>query len=370
MSSVATTSADDQQYGAVTGDPLLWVDIENPPQVQYLLPIVSAARSCGARTVITARDYGETFALLDASGEAYQRVGAAYGASRFAKARGVLRRVRALARALNPDRPDVLVCASRAAAVTARVQRIPSFVILDYEFVDAAVFRVAGSTILFPDVIDPEVLRRRGIPSRRLVPFKGLKEDLTFSGMRLEDVPAADLGAGSADAVRILVRPAAEESHYFRPESRVLVARLLEFLASRDVQVVFSPRYPRQVRDVEGIAWRHPPVVLTRPLAFVSLLKAVDAVVCSGGTMLREAAYLGIPAYSIFQSELGAVDRHLEAVGRVCLIRSVDELDRIGIERRTEPLAPLHTNNRLPEHIVRHVLAAAGVGGVPVGRAH
>jgi hypothetical protein len=66
--------------------------------------------------------------------------------------------------------------------------------------------------------------------------------------------------------------------------------------------------------------------VLRKSVPFVSLLKSVDAVISSGGTMLREAAYLGLPAYSIFRSEIGQVDRHLESLGRLTILESPDVL--------------------------------------------
>jgi predicted glycosyltransferase len=336
---------------------LLWVDIENPPQVQYLLPVARAANSVGARVMVTARDYGETFALLEDRQQPYRRVGAAYGARKIQKARGVVRRVGSLVTAVRPERPSVLVCASRAAALAASLLRIPSIVILDYEFVDLTAFRLSGAKILFPDVIDPDLLRRRGIPARSLAPFKGLKEDLTFFDASLDSVKEVDFGT-RGDDVRVLVRPAAEQSHYFRPESRAIVGLALQYLAERNAQVVFAARYPQQVRALEGIAWSRPPVVISKPVPFVSLLKAVDAVVCSGGTMFREAAYLGIPAYSIFQGPLGAVDRHLEAVGRACLIRSAEDLDKIRIERRSGSLSPMRINPGLADDIAASALAA------------
>jgi predicted glycosyltransferase len=113
------------------------------------------------------------------------------------------------------------------------------------------------------------------------------------------------------------------------------------------------------VRDLERVDWTRPPIVLRRPLPFVSLLKAVDAVLCSGGTMFREAAYLGIPAYSIFQGQLGAVDLHLEAVGRASIIRSAAELSRIRIEHRSGPLSPMRSNAALADEIARRVLDAS-----------
>jgi uncharacterized protein len=335
---------------------MLWLDVENPPQVQYLLPVAHAARQLGAQVLVTARDYGETFDLLDSRDEPYHGVGAAYGSPRRAKVRGVFRRVRSLVRTVRSERPAALVCASRAAVVAARLMKVPSYVILDYEFVDARIFRLGGSTILYPDVIELEALRRRGLSQRHLVPFHGLKEDLTFANLSLETIEAADIGQRPGDAPRVLFRPAAEESHYYRPESRVLALRTLEHLAGQDVQVVFSPRYERQTRDIEGLGWRIPPLVLRRPLPFVPLLKSVDAVVCSGGTMFREAAYLGIPAYSIFQGQLGAVDLHLEAIGRARIIRSSVELDLIRLERRRAPLSPMRSNAGLAEDIARRAL--------------
>ena len=49
--------------------------------------------------------------------------------------------------------------------------------------------------------------------------------------------------------------------------------------------------------------------------------------------MLREAAYLGIQAHTIFQSEMGCVDRYLESLGRVNVIESPTDFDRIQLER-------------------------------------
>ena len=102
------------------------------------------------------------------------------------------------------------------------------------------------------------------------------------------------------------------------PRSRQLTLEVLSQLAADEARVVvFTPRHAHQVHDLETLSWAAPPVVLERPAPFMSLLAAADVVVSAGGTMLREAAYLGIPAISIFQSEVGSVDRALEAEGRL-----------------------------------------------------
>jgi hypothetical protein len=105
---------------------------------------------------------------------------------------------------------------------------------------------------------------------------------------------------------------------------------------------VLAPRAPTQTALVNGLAWKHEPIVLHRPVPFVSLLKSVDAVVCSGGTMLREAAYLGIPAYSVFENPPGAVDRWLERIGRAKLLTDPDQID-------PEPRPPLGRLDSNPE---------------------
>jgi hypothetical protein len=75
--------------------------------------------------------------------------------------------------------------------------------------------------------------------------------------------------------------------------------------------------------------------------------------------MLREAAYLGIPAYSIFRSQSGAVDRWLEQVGRAQLLGSPADLDRIQLHRRG-PLRRLDSNPDLLDQLVAVITAAAG----------
>jgi predicted glycosyltransferase len=159
--------------------------------------------------------------------------------------------------------------------------------------------------------------------------------------------------------VRVLVRPPAEDSHYYDDESRRLALALLRMLAGRDdVRMVFAPRYARQRADVEALEWRVQPVVLTEAVPFASLLHAVDLVVCSGGTMLREAAYLGVPAYTIFRSEIGGVDRWLESIGRVGVLEREGDLARMELRRRG-PVAPLRTNPHLLDELVDVVLGRA-----------
>jgi predicted glycosyltransferase len=304
----------------------IWIDIDNPPQVQYLVPFADAFKQRGADVVVTARDYGNALALLAQTASSFTVVGGEFGRSKAAKSAGALLRARKLVSLFADDRPDALICASRSAALAARYMKVPSFVIGDYEYSNSSVYRLTRSTILYPDVIDPAPLLAGGISREQLVAFRGIKEDISLGNVDIAATAPHRFSEIEDDAlVRVLFRPPSERSHYYNPASRSLALRTFEYLAQQPaVIVIICPRHAWQADELLRTPSRNQPIVLDRPIPFVALLKAVDVVVCSGGTMLREAAYLGVPAYSIFKSRIGGVDRYLASIGRVQLIQSTE----------------------------------------------
>jgi predicted glycosyltransferase len=338
--------------------PKVWIDIDNPPQVQYLLPFVDAFRTRGASVLVTARDYGNALELLEQRSAVFYPVGTQVGHSKIAKVAAVVKRARALTSLAAKDgKPSALLCSSRSAALAARRMGIASFVIADYEFANSSFYRLTGSTILYPEVVDPTPFLNSGVRGDRLIPFSGLKEDISLSGLDVAATPAHHFPEIAEDGlVRVLFRPPAELSHYFDARSRDLALQVLAYLASREeAVVVFLPRYSWQRLDLERFNWKNKPLILERAVPFVSLLKAVDVLVCSGGTMLREAAYLGVPAYSIFKSPVGGVDRYLASIGRLVLVDSAEELSDIELRKAPE-LSPLAGNPRLLDELAELVL--------------
>ncbi len=337
----------------------VWIDIDNPPQVQYLLPFKRAFEAAGHTVVVTARDYGITLQLLRERDVEHQVVGREAGTGRMRKATAAVRRAYALTRLFKRgERPGIVVTASRAAALAGRRFGAPVFTFIDYEYVDLNVPRRTGSYVLFPEAIGADVFERKGFAPDRLIAFAGLKEGISFADVELASVIPFDFGAAASGAPRLLFRPPAERAHYYDHESGDLAGALLERLSARDdVQVVLTPRYAHQVQYVDAYDWTVAPIVLAEPVPFVSLLAAVDAVMSSGGTMLREAAYLGLPAYSIFRSEIGAVDRHLQELGRLRFVESAAELDSIAFEE-SGGLAPAFPPGReLVDRLVAEMVA-------------
>ena len=332
----------------------VWVDIENPPQVRYLLPLVETFTQREADVFVTARDYGITFELLREQDVDFVSVGRHFGAAKSSKVAGTLRRVWDLRRLLNRrGRPHLVVSASRSASLAARSLRIPSFVHCDYEHADFSAFRFAHSYLIHPAVIADELFEARGLSASRLLSYSGIKEDITFAHIDLEGIEPYPLPAPpDPNVTRLLFRPPAEESHYHRAESSALGHSALRRLADADdVQVILSPRYDWQADALDEFEWNVPPFVLREAAPFVALLKSVDVVASGGGTMTREAAYLGVPAVSLFRGEEGLVDRYLESLGRLAIVRSEADLEKVDF-KGLAPSPPLYTNRRAADEVV------------------
>jgi predicted glycosyltransferase len=328
-----------------------WVDVDNPPQAQYLSPVAKALRERGHQVLLTARDHAPTLEVLANRGETAVPVAGTFGSSTLSKVVGTLTRVARLRVLVGRriGRPAAVVSTSRSGVAAAWAMRAPAFTVLDYEGVELGVFRRSGTTILHPSVVPAERFVERGFPADRLRAFPGLKEDLAFSGLDVDALDAADLPPPrDARLPAVLVRPPSETSHYRVEASVGMIHLLLDDLSSRsDVQVVFSPRASAQVRMVETREWRVPPVVLTRQVPLVGLLRAVDRVVTGGGTMLREASWLGVPGVSVFQGRQPAVDEWLEGQGA---IRRVTDPSEIGQLDWTRPAA-IQAISRSPDAI-------------------
>jgi uncharacterized protein len=135
--------------------------------------------------------------------------------------------------------------------------------------------------------------------------------------------------------------------------------RLLD--AAPSVRTVVLPRTDAQREAVRGTA----AIVPERPVDGPSLVAAADLVVSAGGTMNREAAALGTPAYTPFAGRLGAVDRSLIADGRLRRLESPDDL---ALEPKPAVARP---PTRDPEALLDLILEAASPRSEGVsGRVH
>jgi len=321
---------------------VVWIDLENSPHVPFFLPWIGWLREAGHEVLLTARDLSQTHELLRLHGLDFAAVGGHGGGGFARKALRTLARADGLARVVRPRRPALaLGHGSRAQVVAAALLGIPSIAFLDYEYVSLRLFGRLCRRVFFPDAVARDLLRRRGVPASRLVSYPGFKEQVYLD-------PEADRPA-PLDPPLVLARPPARLAHYHTPRSEALYRRLVERLAqeARSCRVLFLPRYAGDLPELRALCAAHGHFRLperARPAR--ELILGASLVVSGGGTMVREAAVLGVPSASFFGGPVGGVDAALARAGRLRMLREDADVDRLPLpaprdgERAGEGRAP------------------------------
>jgi predicted glycosyltransferase len=132
------------------------------------------------------------------------------------------------------------------------------------------------------------------------------------------------------DKVLAIVRTPPDVALYHR-QGNPLFGDLLRRLGSDpSVHAVVLPRTADQRTEIAALAL---PSVLIPDHAIdaQSLVALADLVISAGGTMNREAAALGIPAYTTFAGRMGAVDEMLVGEGRLEILSSPET---VRLEKR------------------------------------
>jgi predicted glycosyltransferase len=320
-----------------------WVDIANAPNVTVFRPVVERLRARGDGVLVTAWDRGQAKALSAEAWPETRLVGSqGFRMAQWAKGTAIFERAANLAREMRGEGIDVaLGHASNAQVMAARLLRIPSVNMMDYEHHPAnhLGFRMAD-LVFTPSAIPFAAMRSHGLSRRRWVPYACLKEEIAFS--LWEPVPEFRKTLEVADdELLAVVRPAAEGAMYHR-HGNTLCDDVLDRLAADGCTILLTPRTRSQG---EGFVGRKSVRVLFDPVSGPDLLYAADVFVGAGGSMTREAAVLGTPSYSIFQGKPAAVDGYLESVGRIRKLMSVGELPAVvrkgesAAERTASPAA-------------------------------
>jgi uncharacterized protein len=337
----------------------VWIDIDNTPHVPFFRPIIRELRSRGIDTLVTARDAFQVCELAAQLRVDVRRVGRHYGKNVLLKSWGLCWRSAQLLPIVLQERPAIAVShGARSQILLSNLLRIPTIMIADYE-------HVATPPLVRPKwEIVPHVLpasRLHCTDRQRIRTYAGIKEDVYASELNPDPALLDELDL-PGDHVIVTVRPPANEAHYHRPESDELFVHFMHRVCrTPGITAVLLPRNRVQERDIRATfpAWFESGRVIVpgRAVDGLNLLWHSDLVVSGGGTMNREAAALGVPVYSIFRGATGAVDRHLEAKGRLRLITSRDEVERrIPLVRRSRGVPPAAARGGAREEIVTHIL--------------
>jgi predicted glycosyltransferase len=313
----------------------VWIDLTNSPHVLVMRPVIERLRAAGHEVEVTARDFAQTLELCARFGIAHTPVGRHRGGHRGAKARGLVERSLALARWARRRRFDLaLGHGSNDVTVAAALLRVPSATMFDYEWatVQHTINCRLARTVVIPDAIAPDRVRRYGASAEKLRTYPGLKEEYYLADFEPDPAVLGELGLDPRAPLAV-VRTPPEVSLYHRFHND-LFAVVLERL--RGTQTVVLPRTPAQRAELERAGGF---IVPAHAVDAQSLIAHADLVVSAGGTMNREAVALGTPAYTVFEGRLGAVDERLIAQGRLHALRdpaAVELIKRSAAQRRTE----------------------------------
>jgi predicted glycosyltransferase len=304
----------------------IWVDLTNPAHVIVLRPLVELLEADGHEVTLTARPLSHTTELLDDWGHPYTALGQHGGAGRLGKALAASSRAaQAFAFARGKGFGYGLAHGSTDLPPVGRVLGIPNTTMFDYEWatLQHSLNCRLATRVLMPDAIPAERVARYGARPPKLIRYPGLKEEYYLAGFQPDESVVDELELDRARVIAI-VRTAPSYALYLGGSENELLPRVLRRLLDEGAQVVALARTDEQRRALREL---DPGIVVPdRSVDARSLAALADLVVSAGGTMVREAAMLGTPVWSIFEGRLGAVDEQLEREGRIRFLRDPAEL--------------------------------------------
>src|SRR5579863_530632 len=339
---------------------VVWIDLDNSPHVPFFLPIIEELKSHRVELVLTARDTYQVTELIKYFSLNCKVVGRHHGKAKLLKIAGNCFRAAELLPLAFSRRPDLAIShGSRAQVLVCKSLGIPSLVMHDYEYSTKTGF-IEPNWTLIPDVIPNGAMSKK---TNRVLRYPGLKEDVYIPQFRPDASILRQFGLDGANLI-VTLRPPATEAHYHNPESDVLFAETVRYLAGEPgVRVVVLPRSAKQQeqirRDWPDVFSSGRMVIPGQAVNGLNLIWFSDFVVSGGGTMNREAAALRVPVYSVFRGKIGAVDRYLSDIGRLVLLETVDDVQcKIALQRRDRQPALDANGGMALKYIVDQVVKA------------
>lgn len=339
----------------------IWIDLDNSPHAQFFPPIIGRLEEAGYDVLLTARRFGQVEEIAQSYGLHYEVIGR-HRTPHFFLTRAAATIIRGLRLAFygRKHRPAMAVNhGSRAQVIAAWLLRIPVMTIYDYEFVYSELFSAMATKLLLPETIPSATLQRQHINMKKVLRYPGFKENVYLSGWHTSPGVIAELQLDPRRLI-ITVRPPATWAHYQDPFSEVLFQALVERLrVDADAQVVVLPRTQEQGERMKSYyGMRAAPFrVSDKAVDALSLMAHSDAVLSGGGTMAREAAIMGTPAYSLFAGKPGAVDAALERDGKLTILRKIEEVKNLHFVKNPGAFRSNSADARTGEVILQHIIA-------------
>ena len=324
----------------------IWIDMDNSPHVLLFAPLIRELRRSGMDFLLTVRDFSQTRSLAERHGLEFTTVGRHCQSSSLArKVANTLSRAWQLRRTVAKHRVAAAVShGSRSMILAARTLGLPVLTLDDYEFSSVRLQNMLSDRLLVPEVIPEARLTAQGLNPKKLVRYPGLKEEVYVYDFK-PDASVLDKLRLDPHRVIVTVRPPATWAHYHDRLGDSLFRALINRLKREPgIQVVVCARTEAQALDLRQRYALSPEMfnVSAQAVDGLSLMWFSDAVFSGGGTMVREAALLGLNVHSFFGGRIAAADEYLVSQGRLRLLRTPGEIDSLPLppKRAHDPVVP------------------------------
>ena len=306
----------------------VWLDILTPKQANFLGELHRRLNAKGFETVLTTREYREVNELLELKSIEAVIVGRHGGGHVKDKLIESSKRITALTRIVDEEKPDCAISfSSPEAARVAFGLKIPHYCISDSPHAEAVCrLTIPLSQKLFtPWVIPLYVWKRYTANTRDIIRYHALDPIVWVSRNPKDSTPPKSLGLDLSKPIVVVRTPEEFAAYLSDGPSAVpdagseIVSKLLD-LAEDDFKLVVLPRYENQVETFKK-RFGNRIIVSERVIDAVPLIRAAAVFIGGGGTMTAEAALLGTPAISYFPGEPTFVDRFLVSYGLVERVR-------------------------------------------------
>jgi len=330
---------------------IAWFDFDNAPHVPILLPIIREMRKRGYKTLLTARDKAETKELLTLNKEKFKVIGRSFPKNKILKLLLTLNRSLKLIIYLNKRGNRKIIFSvshsSRSALFASWLKRIPSVALYDYEYVNSTFQNIFATKILMPNVFTLDRLKRANISTKNVDFYPGIKEQIYINSTYTKIDMLKDLGI-DASKIIITFRPPGISGHYYNPRSELIMDEILNKLSQKKEKIflIVLPRTRKQKETIYSLfkQKKFQFLIPESPINGIDLILNSDLVLSGGGTMIREAAVLGVPSYSFFQGPKGAVDEFLDKNGRLTSINSLSDIELIKFRKKQKETKVLKAN--------------------------
>jgi len=336
----------------------IWIDLDNPSDVLFFNPIIKELSKMGIDSILTIRNHSQNVELAKMYKFNYKIIGHHYGKIKLLKAVGLLIRSIELLFFIRKKKPDLAFSfESRPQILICKFLGIPTVSTIDYEYVQYLPFAKPDLGFI-PDTLLEESVKNY---YKKVIKYPGIKEDVYKHNLEPDSDIKEKLNITDNDIV-ITVRPPATEAHYHTHLGDILFEETINFVIQHpQTRIILLTRTASQKDEIKkkwnaGIS-SGKIIIPDQIFDGLNLIWHSDLVISGGGTMIREAAALNVPSYSIFGGTIGEVDKKLEKAERISILRSKKDIhDKIILRHKEKSAHPQFSESEALQKIVNTIL--------------